>query len=96
MNKIYGLERADLEKWLSRWSEKSTVYCPDEGDGRGPASFSGWKVWAGDVLPEIKPGPAKCSIKTFYFPQPESLHTFSTASDDPDAFLLMEAERDRS
>lgn len=93
---IYGLRRADLEKWLSQWSKKNTVYCPDEKIGHGTASFSGWKIWEGDALPKIKPGPAKCSIKTFYFPQPETLHTFSTAPDDPDAFLLKEAEGDTS
>ncbi len=85
----FGFERSELDDWLSRLNKKGKVYCPDDGDN--PSSPSGWRIWEGGVFPEMKPGPGKCSIKTFYFPQPETLHIFSSAVDDPDAFLLKEA-----
>ncbi|HID97878.1 MAG TPA: 4Fe-4S ferredoxin [Thermodesulfobacteriaceae bacterium] len=83
--KILKLEKSDLDKWLAEWMKSSPVYAPVQS---GFGSFYDWARLEQGRMPELLPGVPKSSIKTFLFPQPETLEEFSADPADPSAFIL--------
>jgi len=80
---------------VQQWSTTRRVYRPATGRQQ-PAQADcapGWER-AGDGAPlTVAAGPSKASVKTFLFPQPETMQTYSLKSSDPDRALLKEAAK---
>ncbi len=82
------LEKAHLEDWIKGLSERGNVFAPV----KTKKGNTEWQRLEDGVMPEISPGVPKNSIKTFFFPQPETLFEFKARPKSPDAFRLKEPE----
>ncbi len=83
--KTIFLNEKELLALLASWCETFDVYAPNDGKGEDAAcSVIGWGKIASKeefygVLPDkIAKGVHKTSIKPFFFPQPETLVTFTS------------------
>ncbi|MEF3168129.1 MAG: 4Fe-4S dicluster domain-containing protein [Deltaproteobacteria bacterium] len=81
--KYIKVRRTDLERSLSEWRKDAAIYAPAPVKG----GETDWRPLK-DALPSVQPGTPRSSLKAFFFPQPETLFTFSTRGED--AFLLKE------
>jgi sulfhydrogenase subunit beta (sulfur reductase) len=88
--KVLRLDRADLDRWLSRWLTSREVYAPrQEALHTGETkSYCDWGLVTEGPFPEPPPGVPKNSVKRFFSPQPEVLQTFTMRPEDPDASIL--------
>ncbi len=80
------LPKADFQSWLKELSGQFDIFGPKE-NGKGSVD---WQRLEGGELPDLAPGVPKGSIKTFFFPQPETLLEFSARPKQEDAFRLKE------
>lgn len=90
--KVYKISHAELEKMVQGWSETAQVFLPNvkkQAADRGADCAPGWMEFDGS-LPVVAVGPSKSSLKTFFFPQPETLQTYTLHSNDPDYALPKE------
>ncbi|NDY41818.1 hypothetical protein G3N55_02980, partial [Dissulfurirhabdus thermomarina] len=81
--KLLRLPRQALADWLAALGRDAEVFGP-KATAEGPALAS----LAPGETPDEAPGPPKAPLKTFFFPQPETLAVFSTRRDDPEAHVL--------
>lgn len=77
------VRRNDLERSLSVWRKEAEIFAPAPVKG----GETDWRP-IGDGLPVVRTGTPRSPVKAFFFPQPETLFTFSTRGED--AFLLKE------
>ncbi len=87
--KVYKFDKPGLEAWIKKWSETAPVFYPAPDASENCGIHPGWGKMTEVVLPQSS-GPAKSSLKTFYFPQPEVLATSSLKKNDDDGLLLTE------
>ncbi|MEW6521501.1 MAG: 4Fe-4S dicluster domain-containing protein [Thermodesulfobacteriota bacterium] len=90
--KVFRLSQAELDDMVQQWSTTRRVYRPAAGRQQSAQAdcAPGWER-AGDGAPlTVAAGPSKASVKTFLFPQPETMQTYSLQSSDPDLALLKE------
>lgn len=81
-NSFLKISFETLRDWIAMWGRGRDVF--------GPQPWAGGTDWApltGGALPDLSPGTPKRSLKLFYFPQPETLFTFSARPGEKDAFL---------
>lgn len=90
--KVYTLQKPELEELVQEWKKEGKVYRPDDSAGEA-GTPPGWREIDDPGPLEIPCGPGRSSIKTFYFPQPETLATFSLKAGTPDKDLLQEPAR---
>ncbi len=83
------LDNKDFSAWLSRLSDSHDIYGPK----KTRKGILEWARLEDGQLPDPEPGVPKSSIKTFYFPQPETLFEFSARPKKEDAFRLHEPSR---
>jgi ferredoxin len=91
--KIFHVSQTELDNMISHWRRLGRVYTP--AAGRQPAArpdcTPGWQPADGSPL-ALAAGPSPTSVKIFFFPQPETMQTFTLKGDDPDRGLLKESE----
>ena len=77
------LDKAGFEDWLRELAGQFEIFGPKAND-RGIVN---WQKLNQGELPDERPGVPKGSIKTFFFPQPETLLEFSARPGTEDAFI---------
>ncbi len=76
----------DVNEWLQALADEHQIFGPVKDEARPELTM--WariSTWDEITLTE---GPPSSSVKPFYFPQPETLFTFSAKWNDPEAFKL--------
>lgn len=93
--KVFRLSPAELDNMVREWSKTRRVYRPAAGRQQSAHAdcAPGWERVTDSASLTMAAGPAKASVKTFLFPQPETMQTYSLQSSDPDKALLKEAEK---
>ncbi len=86
--KVLKFDRQGIGEWLSKLAEDHDIYAPTYGE----SSKGTWQLITDYSQIDIRPGVPEKPVKNFLFPQPETLLTFSTVPDDPDAFKPREPE----
>ncbi len=94
----YFVTQAELDGLLKRWSAALPVYVP--AAGRQAAARQdcgpGWQRLDDGGALRLAAGPPAASIKTFFFPQPEVMLTYTRRAQDPDKDRMHEAIRDNT
>ena len=92
--KAFKISQAELDSMISHFGSAGRVYTPAAGKQRAarPDCAPGWQPAAGAPF-TLATGPSATSVKTFFFPQPETMQTFTLKSTDPDRGLLREPEK---
>ncbi len=85
------LDKKGFQAWLSELSGRFDIHGPKKSQ----KGFLDWTRLKTGELPDQVLGVPKGSIKTFYFPQPETLFEFSARPGEEDAFRLHEPEERR-
>ncbi len=80
--KILKLDDSDLKTLLARWYETRDLFSPVEKNG-----MAGWKRIEPLEFVEPAKGVPKTSLKTFFFPQPETLLEYSARPGDEGAYV---------
>ena len=88
--KVYAFTQAALEEWVQSWLPTRKVYRAATQKGETCGTHAGWTEMTDCTMPPC--GPAKSSVKTFYFPQPETMATYSAKKEDPDGLLMENQE----
>ena len=92
--KMVKITSTELDGLLQRWNKDSRVYIPA---GQKPAAQSGTPGWQrveeGAAL-TVPAGPSAASVKAFFFPQPETMLTYTLRTGDPDQGLMKEPQAD--
>lgn len=93
--KVFRLAEAELDALIQSWAQQTEVYCPAAGKPAAKATdcAPGWERLSGRFSFALPVGPAKTSVKTFLFPQPETMQTYSLKNDDPEKALMKEPEQ---
>lgn len=89
--KAFRLSPAELDLLLQRWRKSHAVHVPTEEKRAVPSTdcAPGWrKMEEGDGALNLSVGPTPASVKTFYFPQPETLMTCTLENNHPDQALM--------
>jgi ferredoxin len=95
MEKAFTISPARLDALMNDWNKSCRVFVPEAGkkqnaDGSAP----GWRRLAiGDTGFVLPAGPTAASIKSFYFPQPEPLMSYTLENNHPEKGLMREAAR---
>jgi len=94
--RVVKLGKDDLARWVAEWSGAFLLYGPVDISSRlnRREPFKDWGPISAERMPDFSPGVTKSSIKTFYFPQPETLLTFSSRPNDPEGFKPVEPVSD--
>ncbi|MBU4261205.1 MAG: 4Fe-4S dicluster domain-containing protein [Proteobacteria bacterium] len=93
--KVFRLSQTELDSMVQGWSQNRRVYRPAAGRQQSAQAdcAPGWERVAGSSPLTVATGPSKTSVKTFLFPQPETMQTYTLKSSDPDKGLLKEPEK---
>ncbi len=83
------LPRAGFQQWLQELSGQFEIFGPKKNE----KAIVSWQRLEGGELPDMAPGVPKDSIKTFFFPQPETLFEFTARPKQDDSFRLREPEK---
>jgi ferredoxin len=90
------IDRDGLFDWLSAWASEFESYGLIKDEASGQKTWSRLnKANISDAL-EIPAGAPKTPIKTFFFPQPETIFTFSARQQDQGAWLPRAATEDNT
>ena len=74
--KMVKITSTELDGLLQRWSKDSWVYVPATEKPAAQTGTPGWqRVGKGASPLTVPAGPAAASVKTFFFPQPETMLT---------------------
>lgn len=90
--KVFKISQAELDNMVALWSQSRKVYRPAVGRQQQaqPDYGPGWRKAEGASPLTVPIGPAAGSVKTFLFPQPETMMTYSLKTGDPDRGLMKE------
>lgn len=93
--KVFRLSQTELDNMVQQWSKTRRVYRPAAGRQQSAQAdcAPGWEMATDSGPLTLGPGPSKSSVKTFLFPQPETMQTYSLKSSDPDRALLKEPKK---
>jgi len=86
------ISAAELDGLIQQWQKSYAVYVPALAKPAAAATdcAPGWrKILEAEPL-TLPVGPTPASVKTFYFPQPETLMTFSLGEKHPDKGIMQE------
>ncbi|MDD3816252.1 MAG: 4Fe-4S dicluster domain-containing protein [Desulfocapsaceae bacterium] len=90
--KVFKITPAELDTMMLAWSKAHRVYAP--ALTKQPAASSdcapGWRRVDGSAALTLPTGPTPASVKTFFFPQPETLLTYTLENNHPDKGLMRE------
>jgi sulfhydrogenase subunit beta (sulfur reductase) len=83
---------AELDGLIQQWQKSFAVYVPELSRPAAAATdcAPGWRRILADEPLTLPVGPTPASVKTFYFPQPETLMTYSLEETHPDRGLMRE------
>jgi len=94
--KVLKITPAELEMLMRQWLKSHAVYVPSPDKQAVPAAdcAPGWKrLEETDAALTVSAGPTPASVKTFYFPQPETLMTYTLENNHPDKALMREPSK---
>ncbi|MBU0968537.1 MAG: 4Fe-4S dicluster domain-containing protein [Proteobacteria bacterium] len=93
--KVFRLSQTELDNMVQGWSQNRRVYRPAAGRQQSTHAdcAPGWERVAASTPLTLPPGPSKTSVKTFLFPQPETMQTYTLKSSDPDKGLMKEPQK---
>lgn len=93
--KVFRLSQTELDNMVQEWSQNRRVYRPAAGRQQSAHAdcAPGWERVVGSAPLTMAVGPSKTSMKTFLYPQPETMQTFSLKSSDPDKAMMKEPEK---
>ena len=77
-----------MDNWFQALSSEHQIFAPVKDDNNSAVTV--WSKIKGWSELSLADGPPTSSIKPFFFPQPETLFTFSAKWSDPEAFRLKE------
>jgi len=89
--KVLILDKAGFQDWLRALAGEFDIIGPAENT----KGLLDWNKLEPGELPDFRPGLPKSSIKTFFFPQPETLLEFSARPGDDQAFRPHEPSEGR-
>lgn len=98
--KVFKISPAELDTMIEQWSKAHVVYAPamEKQAVASPDCAPGWCRVEGSAAFTLLPlpaGPTPASVKTFFFPQPETLLTYTLENTHPDKGMMREPERSR-
>jgi len=93
--KVFRLSQTELDNMVKGWSKNRRVYRPAAARQQSAHAdcAPGWERVAGNAPLTMAAGPSKTSVKTFLFPQPETMQTFSLKNSDPERALMKEPKK---
>jgi len=95
--KVLKMTPAELKMLTRQWLKSHAVYIPASGKQAQPSAdcAPGWKRLEEevDMALTMSAGPTPASVKTFYFPQPETLMTYTLENHHPDKALMREPRK---
>ncbi len=92
--KVLKITPAELDALMQQWQKQYVVFVPASGKSAAvsPDCAPGWKRMEAGSAPLFLPvGPTPASVKAFYFPQPETLLTYTLDNNHPDKALMRES-----
>jgi ferredoxin len=98
--KVLKISPAGLDAMIEEWNKVHVVYVPamEKQAAASPDWAPGWCRLDSSSIALTFPlpiGPTPASVKTFFFPQPETLLTYTLENNHPDKGLMREPERSR-
>ncbi|MFH1215546.1 MAG: 4Fe-4S dicluster domain-containing protein [Pseudomonadota bacterium] len=95
--KVFTLSQAELDTLIQSWRQKAQVYCPAVAKpaAKEPDCAPGWGRITDQFSLAIPAGPSKTSVKTFLFPQPETMQTYTLKNDADEQALMKEPAQPR-
>lgn len=95
--KVFKITPAALDAMMQEWSKANAVYAPALAKQPVvPADCSrGWCRVDGSIALTLPTGPTSASVKTFFFPQPETLLTYTLKNNHPDKGLMREPAKSK-
>ena len=98
--KVFKISSAELDAMMQQWSKAHRVYAPAlaKQPAASPDCAPGWRrVDSSAALTSLAlpTGPTPASVKTFFFPQPETLLTYTLENNHPDKGLMREPVKSR-
>ncbi len=90
--KVFKITPAELDAMIQEWSKAHPVYAPAlaKQPAASPDCAPGWSRVDGNAPLTLPVGPPPASVKTFFFPQPETLLTYTLENNHPDKGLMRE------
>ncbi|MFZ5764904.1 MAG: 4Fe-4S dicluster domain-containing protein [Thermodesulfobacteriota bacterium] len=90
--KVFKATHAELDALLTGWARQALVYCPatETSPERDEECGPGWTRLPDNGCLDLPSGPSRTSVKTFLFPQPETMQTCSLRADDPARGVMRE------
>lgn len=84
------ITQTELDRLLQQWNKESQVYIPATEKPAAKVDTPGWqRLMEGGTL-AVEAGPSAAPIKTFLFPQPETMLTYTLQAGDPEQGLMKE------
>ncbi|MDP3695691.1 MAG: 4Fe-4S dicluster domain-containing protein, partial [Desulfocapsaceae bacterium] len=95
--KVLKVTPAELDAMMQQWSKAHRVYVPAlvKQPAASPDCAPGWRRVDGSGALILSTGPTPASVKTFFFPQPETLLTYTLENNHPDKGLMREPEKSK-
>jgi ferredoxin len=98
--KVFKISPAELDTMIEQWNKVHVVYAPamEKQAAASPDCAPGWCRVDGSAALTLLPlltGPTLASVKPFFFPQPETLLTYTLENTRPDKGMMREPERSK-